>query len=102
MSGWLQRVVLKRRWATFVVMGLSFLVFGIGSLNLFYVARASINFVLEHGWVALMDGAALQLLEIVVTGYFCIAAYVLFKTCEHRLVHWLAGSASTTESTKSP
>ena len=31
MKQWFQRVVLARRWATFLVMGLSFVVFGAGS-----------------------------------------------------------------------
>ena len=70
-------------------MGLSFLAFGAGSLNLFFVFKANINLLLEHGWMALADGGFQQLIELLVTGYASIAAYVLFKACEHRLVHWL-------------
>jgi len=36
-----------------------------------------------------MDGALRQLVELVLTGYLSIAAYVVFKTCEHRLSNWL-------------
>lgn len=36
-----------------------------------------------------MDGALLQRVELVLTGTVCMAAYVVFKTCEHRLSHWL-------------
>jgi hypothetical protein len=94
MKNWLHRLVLKRRWVTFIVMGLSFLAFGAGTLNLFYVAHANFTLLVEHGWLALMDGGAVQLLEILSTGYLCMAAYVLFKACEYSLVHWLADRIS--------
>ena len=86
---WFQRVVLGRVWLTYIVMGLSFFAFGVGSLNLFYLMQANTQLVLEHGWMALMDGALRQLLELLVTGYLSMAAYVVFKACEYRLAHWL-------------
>ncbi|MFO1330516.1 MAG: hypothetical protein U1F56_24455 [Rubrivivax sp.] len=86
MQRWFHRVVLSRRWATFVVLGLSFFVFGAGTLNLFYVLRANIELIGRHGWMAVMDGGAQQLLELLVTGYLSLTAYVVFKVCEHRLV----------------
>ena len=90
MRHWFQRLVLARRWATFIVLGLSFVAFGAGSLNLFYVFKANVQLLLDHGWMALMDGGAQQLLELVLTGYASVAAYVVFKACEYSLVHWLA------------
>ena len=39
MRRWFQRIVLARRWLTFIVMGLSFFVFGIGTVNLFMLFR---------------------------------------------------------------
>ena len=89
MKRWFHRVVLARRWATFGVMGLSFFTFGVGSLNLFYLLRANVNLVTEHGWQALMDGGAQQLVELLFTGYINLLAYLVFKACEHHLVHWL-------------
>ena len=86
---WFQRLVLSRVWLSFLVLGLAFFVFGVGSLNLFYLLRANTNLVFEHGWTALMDGAAEQLGELLVTGYLSMAAYVIFKACEYRLAHWL-------------
>ena len=88
---WFHRAVLARRWATFLMLGLGFFVFGACTLNLFFLFRANSSLVLEHGWMALMDGAALQFLELLCTGYTGMAAYLIFKTCEHRLVHWLSG-----------
>ncbi|MDQ5848087.1 MAG: hypothetical protein M3544_03870 [Pseudomonadota bacterium] len=84
-----RRWVLARPWLTFVVMGLSFLAFGAGTLNLIYLFQANARFIAEQGWRAVMDGALLQLVELVVTGTVSMAAYVVFKTCEHRLSRWL-------------
>ena len=88
-KSWFHRLILSRRWATFVVLGLSFFLFGAASLNLVYVANANLALIAEHGWRALMDGAAEQLLGIVFSAYLSMAAYIVFKTCEYRLVHWL-------------
>ena len=84
-----RRWVLARPWLSFIVMGLSFLAFGGGTLNLIYLFQANARFIAEQGWQAVMDGALLQLLELVVTGAVSMAAYVVFKSCEHRLSHWL-------------
>jgi hypothetical protein len=84
-----QQVVLSRRWLTFIVMGLGFCVSGVATLNLFYLLRANTVLLLRHGWQALMDGAAQQLLELLLNGYVATAAYLVFKACESRLVVWL-------------
>jgi len=89
MRKWFHRWVLSRRWATFIVLGLSFFVFGAGSLNLFFLLKANGTLLIEYGWQAVMDGGLRQLVELIVTGYLSMAAYVVFKTCEYRLAHWL-------------
>ena len=94
---WLQSLVFSRRWLTFIVMGLAFLGFGAGTYNLFFLLKANTELVVEHGWMALGDGAAQQMFELLVTAYFSMAAYILFKACEHRLVHWLANFKDDTE-----
>ncbi len=94
---WLQGLVFRRQWLTFIVMGLAFLGFGAGTFNLFFVLKATTELVVNYGWMALADGAAQQMLEIVFTAYLSMAAYVLFKACEHRLVHWLTHSEKDTE-----
>ncbi len=33
-----------------------------------------------------MDGAARQLVELLVTGYVSMVAYIVFKACEYNLV----------------
>ncbi len=86
----LHSLVFGRRWLTFLVMGLSFLAFGAGTVNLFMLLKANTDLVFEHGVQALGDGAAQQLVELLITAYLSMAAYLVFKACEYRLVHWLA------------
>ena len=90
LNRWFQVVVLRRVWLTFIVMGLAFFSFGVGSLNLFYMLQANGSLLLEYGWVAVMEGGLRQLAELLVTGYASMAAYTVFKACEYRLAHWLA------------
>jgi hypothetical protein len=98
LTGWFHRAVLSRRWASFVVLGVSFATFGAGSLNLFFLLRANLGLIAEHGWQALADGGAQQLVELLLTGYLSMAAYLVFKACEHRLVHDLCHPASVSAS----
>ena len=86
---WFHRVVLTRGWLCFVIMVFSFFAFGVGSLNLFMLLRANANLLIDNGWQAVMDGGLHQSLELLVSGVLAMAAYVIFKTCEYRLVHWL-------------
>jgi hypothetical protein len=87
---WFHRTVLSRRWLTFLVMGLSFFVFGAGTYNIFMLFRSNAALIADYGWQALMDGAARQFVELIVTGYLSLAAYVVFKACEYRLAHDLS------------
>ncbi len=41
-----------------------------------------------------MDGGSRQLIELVATGYACVAADVVFKLCEQSLVRDLGASPS--------
>jgi len=93
-----RRAVLARRWLCFIVMCLSFLLFGIGTLNLINMFRLNIVLIAENGGMALADGAAQQLLELVLTLLVSMVAYVVFKACEHALVHGLTHPEETEES----
>ena len=86
---WFHRAVLSRLWAAYLCLGLSFFVFGAGTLNIVYLLRANADLLWTYGWQAVMDGGLRQLVELLATGYAAMAAYVLFKACEYRLVHWL-------------
>jgi len=85
-----QRVVLTRPWLTFIVMGLAFFCFG-----MLHLLRANAELILDNGVMALVDGGALQLLQLVADGYLAMLAYVVLKTCEHTLSHWLADTSSS-------
>jgi hypothetical protein len=108
LPAWFQRTVLARRWLTFIVLGLAFFVFGSGSLNLFFLLKANTQLLAEHGVMAALDGGLQQLIELIVTGYISMAAYVVFKACEHALVHSLcdapvpASESTTHEDRSSP
>jgi uncharacterized membrane protein HdeD (DUF308 family) len=89
MKRWFHRIVLSRPWLTFLVMGIAFFAFGLGTYNIVMLLSANAALIAHHGWQALMDGAARQLLELLVSGYLSMAAYVIFKVCEHRLAQGL-------------
>jgi len=89
MSATFQRWILSRLWLTFIVLGVSFFIFAATTVNLGRLLLASSRLLSDYGWQAVMDGALRQLIELVVTGYLSMAAYIVFKTCEHRLSNWL-------------
>jgi hypothetical protein len=91
---WFRRTVLSRSWLTFLVMGLAFFVFGVGTYNIFMLLNANIDLIANYGWLALTEGAARQFVELIVSGYLSMTAYVVFKTCEYRLAHDLASAGN--------
>jgi len=86
MRRWFHRTVLERRWLTFIVMGLAFFGFGVGTLNLFMLLKANAELFAGYGWQAVMDGGLQQLFELLITGYASLACYLVFKSCEYTLV----------------
>jgi hypothetical protein len=97
MPAWLDRVVFARPWLTFLVMVLAFLLFGAGTVNLFFVLKANLDLIGAHGTQALADGAAQQFVELMFTAALSMAAYVLFKACEHQLVQRLCDGRGKSE-----
>jgi hypothetical protein len=98
---WRRRInetVLSRRWATFILLGLAFLCFGAGTLNLFVLLRANAVLIAAHGWQAIMDGGLRQLVELLLTGYASVAAYVVLKVCEFALVRQIVSGAAQLDS----
>ncbi len=73
----------------FGLLTLSFIVFGAFSLDLIRLFSANAEFLLKHGWAALLEGGVRQFLELSLNALMAMAAYVLFKLCEHALVHRL-------------
>lgn len=76
----------EHAWLAFLLMGLSFVLFGVATLNLLYIFRAAWEFLVMHGWDAVREGVLMQMAELVISGYAAAAFYVLFKVCEKALV----------------
>lgn len=84
-TGWLRR----HRLACFGLMVLSFIAFGLLTLDLVRVVSANAAFLVENGWQGLQDGGLRQLLGLLGTSVAAMAAWLLFKVCETLLVQSL-------------
>ena len=72
-----------------MLLGVSFVLFGFITLNLLHTLMANFEFLSMYGVEAVREGGLLQLLEIVGSGCFAAASYVVFKVCEKVLVERL-------------
>ena len=81
------RYVLAHTAVSFVVLCASFGLFGAGTLNLFKMFSDNWDFISANGWMALTDGGAQQLLELLMYLFISMLNYLVFKACEHSLVH---------------
>ena len=84
------RFLSRRWWLAFVLMGVSFVLFGLVTLNLLHTLSANLEFLTMYGFEAVREGGLVQLLELFVSGYAAAAFYVFFKLCEKVLVERLA------------
>ena len=82
--------LLHRWWAAFILLGVSFVLGGLLTLNLLYTLSANFEFLRMYGVEAVREGGLKQFIEIVVTGYIAAACYVVFKVCEKVLVERLS------------
>jgi len=74
------------RGITFLLMGACFILFGLASVDLLFLLKKNLDLFIDYGTMVIGDGALQQLFELLVTGYFGLLFYVLFKCCEHILV----------------
>jgi hypothetical protein len=82
--------ILNFHWlTTFVLMGVFSFLGGAASVNLFLMLTANLRFLSEQGAMAVMEGALMQLGELLASGYFALAMYLGFKACERVLVEKL-------------
>jgi hypothetical protein len=90
---------LSRQWGlAFLLMGASFVLFGLLSLNLLHTLGANFEFLSTYGIDAVREGGLLQLVQMVVSGYAAAASYVVFKLCEKVLVERLTLSEKEPDS----
>ncbi|MGO9390937.1 hypothetical protein [Rhodoblastus sp.] len=86
---WMQKILTFHWSATFLLMGVFSALGAAASFNLFMTLSANFRFLSEHGLMAVMEGALIQLGELLANGYFALAMYIGFKACERTLVEKL-------------
>ena len=74
---------------TFVLLGVFFLLFGLTSINLFFLLKANLYLFLEYGLMVIDDGALEQLAELLGSAYLSMLFWLLFRICERILVERL-------------
>jgi hypothetical protein len=77
----------------FVLMGASFVLFGVTSVNLYMLLAANVGLFLEYGAMVIADGALRQLAGLLASAALCILAYALFALCDRVLVRRLTEKA---------
>lgn len=87
--------LVNRPFLTFFCMFLAALVFGLCSYNLFSLLSSNLDLIVDHGVMALRDGALKQLMMLIFYGIISLCAYVLFKVCEHLLVNWFMNRSTS-------
>ena len=83
--GWLRR----HRIACFALLVLSFMAFGLLTLDLVRLVSANVAFISDNGWQGLRDGGLAQLTELVLSAAAAMAAWLQFKVCETLLLQSL-------------
>ena len=83
----------RHPWLTFVLMGASFLLFGVTSVNLYVLLAANVRLFVDYGTVVIAEGALWQLAGLLGSLTLSIAFYVLFALCDRVLVRRLTDAA---------
>jgi hypothetical protein len=78
----------------FLLMGACGALFAWNTFGLAQMSMANVDFIRRFGWTGLADGGLLQLIMIVVKGYFSLLFYLGFKACEVELVRRWHGPAA--------
>ncbi|MBC6427796.1 MAG: hypothetical protein GDA55_00910 [Cellvibrionales bacterium] len=82
------RYLARAPLVTLVLMAFCFLMFGYFSFNIFVLLQENIRVIHDFGLMALMDGAARQLLEIIFNAFASAAFFSGWKVCERLIVDW--------------
>lgn len=75
-------------WKALVGLMVCLLGFGVFSLNLFFSLSANLGLIRQHGWMALADGAARQLFELLLQAVLATLFYAGLKVCEKLIIEW--------------
>ena len=86
-------LLFRHPWLAFVLMGASFLLLGLTSVNLYMLLAANVGLFLEYGTMVIADGALRQLVGLLGSLVLCLFFFVLFVLCERTLVRRLTERA---------
>lgn len=78
----MRQIMPKTTLGIFVLMFFAALVLGLSSYNLFYFVRANFELIYKHGWMALLDGALLQLVWLIAYGVLSLSSFIVFEACK--------------------
>lgn len=73
------------RWPSillFALAGVVTVIFAFSTANLFSHAMANVEFIREFGWVAIENGALVQVFELLFFGALSLSCWLIFKICE--------------------
>ncbi len=73
------------------IMTASFLGFGYFSVNLFLLFKANVTLINDFGVMAIKEGAAKQLMVILLSAFISVLFYAIWKVGERLLVDWAVG-----------
>jgi hypothetical protein len=96
----LARWLYPSSWHTlfiFLMMGVFGLALAWFSLNLIEFLMGNFRLIARYGFLALREGAALQAVELITSGYLAIAFYIAFKACEVELITRLRTAAGAAD-----
>jgi len=82
----------RHPWTTFLLLGACFLLFGVTSVNLFFLLLTNINLFIEYGAMVIDDGALRQLAELLGLALLSGLFYVCFAVCDRTLLRRLTGA----------
>jgi hypothetical protein len=88
----------RRALLTFALMGMFFMLFGVTSVNLFFVLKANISLFIDYGAMVIDDGALRQLFGLAGMGLLSAGFLLACSVCERVLVkrlmtQWVASRA---------
>jgi hypothetical protein len=84
-----RRIFYAHWMLTFLLLFISAAIFGVCSYNIFHLLIANLDYIAQYGWLGLMDGGLVQLLELLGYGIISAVAYLVVKACEKVLVEKL-------------
>jgi len=84
-----KKMITSHWLATLLILCISVFIFSVSSVNIFFLLKANIGFIIEHGTTALAEGALGQMVELVGLSLLSAIFYIIFRACERVLIEKL-------------